>query len=420
MRKATSLFLALIVCGQMNLQADASDDTTTGAAPALTTAMETPPVPEIPPVLVPEPPKPAPVPFTAFTGKISKNKVRMRMQPNLDSPILRELNKDDMLVVVGESEDFYAVLPPRDIKAFIFRTFVLDNVVEGNRVNVRLEPDIDSPVIAQLNTGDKVEGSISPLNSKWMEIVPPESTRFFVSKEYIQKVGDPSLMATIAKRREEVNRLLNSTYQISQTELQKQFSEIDLEGVNATLNSIVKEYTDFPDQVARAKELLTISQESYYQKKIAYLENKAQEGPSIASADLVISTPDNLPVGGSTSFNLSSKGAGAKMESWIPVEELQLNAWLGENPDRTKEDFYNAQKANGIVLRGVIEPYHRSVRNKPGDYLLVNQSNKLPIAYLYSTEVNLDTKLGQEVTVTAAARPNNNFAFPAYFVLSVE
>jgi hypothetical protein len=41
----------------------------------------------------------------------------------------------------------------------------------------------------------------------------------------------------------------------------------------------------------------------------------------------------------------------------------------------------------------------------------------LPIAYLYSTQVDLQGKVGQAVTLQAAPRPNHHFAFPAYFVL---
>ena len=73
-----------------------------------------------------------------------------------------------------------------------------------------------------------------------------------------------------------------------------------------------------------------------------------------------------------------------------------------------------------MALKGILEPYHRNVKNRPGDYVLINPSTKLPIAYLYSTKVNLQRKVGQAITVQGLARPHNNFAFPAYFILSVE
>ena len=74
-------------------------------------------------------------PFTSFTGKVTKNKVRLRLQPNLEGPILKELVQGDMLIIIGETEDFYAVQPPTGSKAYVFRTYILDGVVEASRVN---------------------------------------------------------------------------------------------------------------------------------------------------------------------------------------------------------------------------------------------------------------------------------------------
>ncbi|MBA2727993.1 MAG: hypothetical protein H0U49_07460 [Parachlamydiaceae bacterium] len=60
------------------------------------------------------------------------------------------------------------------------------------------------------------------------------------------------------------------------------------------------------------------------------------------------------------------------------------------------------------------------MKNKPGDFLLLSSISNLPIAYLYSTAVNLQDKLGRIATVQVVKRPNNNFAFPAYYVIFVE
>ena len=55
--------------------------------------------------------------FEPFTGKITKNKVRMRLQPNLEASILAELTRDDLLNVVDENNEFYVILPPPDTRA---------------------------------------------------------------------------------------------------------------------------------------------------------------------------------------------------------------------------------------------------------------------------------------------------------------
>ncbi|MFS8563750.1 MAG: SH3 domain-containing protein [Rhabdochlamydiaceae bacterium] len=137
----------------------------------------------------------------SFTGKVKARKVRVRVSPDLESRVITELNKNDLLVVVGEKGDFYAVEAPKGMKAYVFRSFVLDGVVEGNRVNVRLDASLDSPVIGHLNSGDRVDPVLCATNSKWYEITPPADTRFYVAKEYVDYVGAPELKAQSDKKR---------------------------------------------------------------------------------------------------------------------------------------------------------------------------------------------------------------------------
>jgi len=55
---------------------------------------------------------------------------------------------------------------------------------------------------------------------------------------------------------------------------------------------------------------------------------------------------------------------------------------------------------------------------KPGNFIV--RDRDMPKAYLYSTMVDLQNYVGKYVTLTLVKRPNNNFAFPAYFVFEVE
>jgi len=372
-------------------------------------------------------------PFTPFTGKVTKNKVRLRAQPNLDSPVVKELSQNDMLIISGEADDFFAVQPPNGLKAFVFRTYVLDNVIEASRVNVRLQPDTEAPIIAQLKAGDRIEGNISSVNSKWLEISPPSTARFYVSKDYIEKIGDASMMGILEKKRDEINILLNATYLASQTEMQKSFPEINLDQVYLNLNKLINEHKGYPEQAARAKELLSSTQDAYLQKKISYLEAKTkivqedwqqknqQLNEQMKSQQQKMSHLEqqlNRP-NGSAPF-IAYNGMSNKMAAWVPVEKSIFEEWSRNNDDRSEEEFYQEQSQSTVALRGTIEPYNRVIKNKPGDYVLVNQSNHLPIAYLYSTKVNLQDHVGHVVTIQGAQRNNNNFAFPAYFVLSIE
>lgn len=108
MRKpAALLFAGFVLLLQLSLPGYAQDENVPSDLPE-TSETPTPVESNHPPQPV-VPPAPPQSPFQAFTGKVTKNKVRLRLQPNLDGPILRELKQGDLLIVVGETDDFYAV-----------------------------------------------------------------------------------------------------------------------------------------------------------------------------------------------------------------------------------------------------------------------------------------------------------------------
>jgi hypothetical protein len=107
-----------------------------------------------------------------------------------------------------------------------------------------------------------------------------------------------------------------------------------------------------------------------------------------------------------------------KMLAWQPLEESLYHSWAASNNEKTVQDFYAEEEQNATILTGIVEPYSRPVKNRPGDFLL--KCDNRPIAFLYSTRINLEKHVGRKVTLIAAPRPNHNFAFPAFFVMNVE
>jgi hypothetical protein len=351
--------------------------------------------------------------FKPFTGKIRGKKVRMRLHADLESPIIRELDKNELLSIVGEKGDFYAVSPPAGTKAFVFRSFILDNVVEGNRVNVRLEPNLEAPIIGHLNAGDRIEGTVSALNSKWYEIAPPNESRFYVAKEFIDNIGGPEVKNQMDKRRQTVEQLIDAAALLSKAEIRKPFEEIDIERITRNYNTIIHDYVEFPEYVEKAKEALASVQETYLQKRLSYLEERA----AVAAAS---SENGDLSEGIVEEF---SQGLGRdlvtdRMKLWEPIEEALYLTWAQANEEKNLEEYYDEQMLSAVAISGILEAYAAPVKNKPGDFILKDRD--MPIAYLYSSQVNLQNLVGKRITVLASQRPNNNFAFPAYFVLSVE
>lgn len=344
--------------------------------------------------------------FSAFTGKIKGNHVRLRLQPDLEGRIVKELTKNDFVAVVDEEGDFWAIEAPEGIKAYVFRSFILDNVVEGNRVNVRLEPNLDAPIIGHLNSGDKIKGTVSALNNKWFEIPPPAGAKFFVAKDFIERIGGPELKAQMDKRKVAVEQLLDAASLLSKAELLKPFEEIDFERIKRSFHTIIQDYTDFPHYSEQAKEALAQIQDNYLEKRIAYLETKAA---SLTHQD---------DEAGTDGTKVAKDEQNDKMKMWEPIEEALFLTWAHLNEEKSLDDYYDEQRIVAVTKTGILEAYQSPVMHKPGDFILKDKD--LPVAYVYSTKVDLQNYVGKKITIIGSPRPNNNFAFEAFYVHGVE
>jgi len=358
-----------------------------------------------------------------FTARVVANKVRMRTKPDLDSPIIRQFNKNDLLLVVGEKDDFYVVAPPKDVKAYVFRSYILENVVEANRVNVRLEPHVDAPIIGQLQAGDKVKGQVCTMNHKWLEIAPPQSAQFYIAKEFLEKAGGPDYLLVMEERKTKAEELLSKAFFAAETESKKPYEEMSILEPTEAFQIILRDFTDFPEVIRRAKEGLVLLNDRYLQKKIAFLEERAELNPEVKEellakhkkehAKLVQKAPENP-----SSPQMTSRGLDDHMRLWDAVEESLFLSWSAFHTSKNMDDFYAEQKASASVLSGTVEGYPHAVKNKPGNFIL--RSDEMPIAYLYSTMVDLGALVGKKVHLLVSTRPNNHFAFPAYYVLGIE
>lgn len=367
--------------------------------------------------------------FRPFTGKVLGNRVRLRLAPNLEGHIVKEVAKGDIFAIVGQQEDYFAIAPTKDVKAYIFRTHVLDNTVEGDRVNVRLEPNLDSPILTQLNSGDRVNIHLNEGKGKWLEIDLPKDVHFWVAKDYIENIGPAEYAEKYQERLVEANQLLATADLISQAEFRKSFNEIDLTRVTKNFERVLTDFADLEEVHNKAKVAIQSLQKVYCDKKIAYLETKA--GKAALEVESLNAKLTNLrPVEDYTSevkihhespFKdiLTAKNTTDKMKIWAPLEYALFQSWaINNNQEQASlQDFYQEEFLASNTLTGIVESFDNVVKNKPGDYLL-----KLPsgsTVYLYSTHVNLHDYIGKNVKMKASKRDNHHFAFPAYYVLEV-
>ena len=365
--------------------------------------------------------------FKPFTGRISANKVRVRLKADLDSHIVKQMTKNDLLLVVGEEGEFFAVAPPKETKAYVFRSYVLDNIVEANKVNIRLEPNPDAPIMGQLEVGSKVQSQVCSKNHKWLEISVPTDTRFYVSKEFIVSAGGPEFLGAMEKRKEQLETLLCSANTLAESECKKSYEEMSIFSATEQFQTVLRNYSDFPEAVTQAKEALAHLKETYLNKKISFLEARAELSP-VAKEELIAKHKEEAKdlicdTAEQTHPNFWTKKHHKKeppqeMKTWDAIEESLYLSWTSFHSGKKIDDFYAEQKANATILRGKVELYTGSVKDKPGNFILKGEES--PLAYLYSTHVDLEKYAGKTISVMVSPRPNNHFAFPAYFVLGLE
>lgn len=332
--------------------------------------------------------------FTAFTGKVKGSRVRLRTAPNTDSTIVDELSHGELLAIVGQSNDFYIVEPRDNTKLYVFRTFVLDNAIEGSRVNLRLAPHLDSPVVTQLNTGDKIEIIPSSEQSKWLAIKPPSNIKFYVAKSYITEEGPISLVSEIAARKKKSENLLEEFTAVLEDQSQRAAQSIPYKTLEEKYHYLVETAEGFPQYVEAADAQWKRFKESYFAKQLDFLNDKLE------AATATTEPPKKIDL------------------TWEQKENELFSAWQAENPDKTRADFDFEQNNLSLTLTGTLEPFTKHVKNRPGDYLL-RVDNK-PVAYLYSTQVDLEKNVGKAVTLKAVDRDNHFFAFPAYKVVELQ
>lgn len=342
-----------------------------------------------------------------FTGKIVGSRVRLRLNPSLDSPIIKELVQGDIWVICGEVDNFYAVRPKNSMRGYIFRTYILDNVVEGNNVNMRSQPDTQAPIITQLHQGEKVSAEMCQDNPKWMEVRIPQDVSFFVAKEYVKRIGNESLAVQLEKKYQEILGKLTDLKDAVDKELQKPFHDIRLTPIANQLKDLSLSATDWNDIIESIQKLILHMQEEYL--KLSMIEQtKPVDLPPPQEATLP-KEPENSSNREQTTH---SNAYTLQLQENKIVEEA-----IRSGTCRSEAEFYDQEAKKSFSVRGILVPYDRLVRNRPGDFILIDASSKVPLAYVYSTRVALKDLIGKPLTFYVTERPNHYFALPAYFVV---
>ncbi len=127
-------------------------------------------------------------------------------------------------------------------------------------------------------------------------------------------------------------QLLDASSLLSKAELRKPFEEMDFDRIAKGYNTVINDFSEFPDLVEQSKEALASFQEAYLQKRIAHLESQPAE--QMAASNEKNSIPEHFE-------NISM--ITDKMKMWEPMEEALYLSWANINDNKTQRDYYEEQ-----------------------------------------------------------------------------
>lgn len=147
-------------------------------------------------------------------GALTANNVRVRSGRDLAFREMCTLPVGHIVRVLEASEDgeWYRLVPPPEGDVYIFAEFVREQdgrgTVTGNRVNVRVRPDLTGEVVDQLDEDatvtikEKVDGE----DGEWYKIEPPDTARAWISARHVDLMTDEELAEFREKKAEEARQ----------------------------------------------------------------------------------------------------------------------------------------------------------------------------------------------------------------------
>jgi uncharacterized protein YgiM (DUF1202 family) len=150
--------------------------------------------------------------FSPFTGQVTEDDVNVRCDSTVGSPVITAVKKNAQLEIVKENYDWYKIRLPKQAPAYIRKDLVecvssfkneeplggkdfpgsapagacLNARVSKGRVNIRLQPNEDSPILGKEDQGAPL--AISLETKDWYKIVPPANTFGWIHKKFIEPV----------------------------------------------------------------------------------------------------------------------------------------------------------------------------------------------------------------------------------------
>jgi len=126
--------------------------------------------------------------FFPFVGEVTAQKANIRTGQSQNFEVAFQISQGDELVVLERNFSWLKVRLPKSAKSYVSSKYIQrlgDDIggVTGDRVNIRIGPDVNKSVIGQVVSGEEVR--IIEVLEDWYGIEPTDNTYGWISEDLI-------------------------------------------------------------------------------------------------------------------------------------------------------------------------------------------------------------------------------------------
>lgn len=193
-----------------------------------------------------------------YTAEVIAHDVNVRAGSHLNYEIITPLNKGELVLVVGDRRDWKKIKMPEGTLCWISKKYVEDNVVVGNRVNIRSGSGLKFNVLCQLNRDHIVNVKKISGDGEWLGIEPPENAYAWIKRDFIKYKGRPEIYEAYIEKKQNCRRLFAQAEHYKDECLKKK-EDIPFDMIIYQYEEIIKKYPDFPEAKIAKKRIEQIN-----------------------------------------------------------------------------------------------------------------------------------------------------------------
>ncbi|MCM8800818.1 MAG: SH3 domain-containing protein [Candidatus Omnitrophica bacterium] len=126
-----------------------------------------------------------------FQAESIADEINIRSDSTVNSPVICNIKKGESLEVISEAYEWYKIRLPKYVPAFVKKNLIIkidDKTakVKADKVNIRLGPDVSFPIIGKANKEELV--TIVGESEEWYKIKPLDSCYGWIHKKFVKKI----------------------------------------------------------------------------------------------------------------------------------------------------------------------------------------------------------------------------------------